>query len=338
MLNCQKTQCIVTCVTLKKKTLITTNLDKAIEALVNEDVIALPTETVYGLAGNAYSELALKKIFDLKKRPHYNPLIIHIKSVDDLQSVAVDIPEIAIKLAKEFWPGPLTLVLKKQSHIPDLVTAGKETVAIRVPNHPIALALLEKLTFPLAAPSANPFGSISPTSAQHVLNYFDDKIECILDGGECEKGIESTIIGFENEQPILYRHGAISIEEIEQSIGKVLVATTTTNNKPSAPGMLSRHYAPRTDTYLTNNVPDLIKSFPDKKIGLLLFKEEIIDENVFIQEILSKTGSVDEAAKNLYTAMHRLDNNNLDLIIAEQLPEIGVGKSINDRLKRAVKK
>lgn len=317
--------------------MITTNIDIAYQALKNEDIIAIPTETVYGLAGNALSETSLKKIFDLKKRPHYNPLIVHIKSANSLREVALDIPEAASKLANEFWPGPLTLVLKKRSHIPDLVTAGRDTVAVRVPNHPVALALLEKLDFPLAAPSANPFGSISPTTAAHVLNYFDKHLQVILDGGECEKGVESTIIGFENNQPVLYRHGSISVEEIEQLVGKVIVATTN-NSKPNAPGMLSRHYAPSTDTYLTSNVRELLQSFPGKKKGLLLFKDAISEEEGLIQEVLSQSGNMNEAANKLYAAMHRLDKSNLDIIIAERLPNVGLGRAINDRLERAVKK
>lgn len=317
--------------------MITTNINKAKKALINDEIISIPTETVYGLAGNAYSETALKKIFLLKNRPFYNPLIVHIKSADFINNVAINIPEMAMKLAKEFWPGPLTLVLEKQKHIPYLVTAGQDTVAIRVPNHPIALALLEKLEFPLAAPSANPFGSISPTTAEHVLNYFGDQLKIILDGGECSKGLESTIIGFENNHPVLYRHGSISIEEIEVCVGKVIIKTNN-DNKPNAPGMLSRHYAPSTDTYLTNNVVDLLKTFHEKKIGLLLFKNQILHKKNIVQEVLSKTGDLKEAAKNLYAALHRLDKSNLDIIIAEKFPNEGLGKTINDRLERAIKK
>jgi L-threonylcarbamoyladenylate synthase len=316
---------------------ITTNLDLAKNALNSNEIIAIPTETVYGLAGNAYSEEAIGKIFALKKRPLYNPLIVHIKSAEFLTKVACDIPELAIKLANDFWPGPLTLVLKKQAFIPDLVTAGKNTVAIRVPNHPLALNLLDQLEFPLAAPSANPFGSISPTSALHVYHYFKDDVGIILDGGECEKGIESTIIGFENNQPVVYRLGSLSIEDIESKIGKVF---TKTNNDtaPIAPGMLSRHYAPLTDTYLTNDIEKLIQSYQDKKIGLLLFHRQIKNTHVEHQEILSKSRNLKEAAKNLYAALHRLDKLNLDMIIAERLPDVGIGKTLNDKLQRATKK
>ena len=317
--------------------MLTTDIYKAKEVLLKNELVAIPTETVYGLAGNAYSESALKKIFKLKNRPFYNPLILHISSVNYLKEVAVNIPKIALKLAEEFWPGPLTLVLQKKSHISDLITSSKDTVAVRVPNHPVALALLNKLDFPIAAPSANPFGSISPTNAEHVFNYFGEAINVILDGGECEKGLESTIIGFENNNPILYRHGAISLEEIEKIVGKLII-TTNSDNSPNAPGMLSRHYAPTTDTYLTNNIAELIKCFEGRKIGLLLFKNHLQNKNIFHQEILSKTGDFNEAAKNLYAAMHRLDQNKLDVILAERLPDKGLGKTINDKLERATKK
>lgn len=317
--------------------MITKNIQYAVDELKRDGLVSIPTETVYGLAANAYNETTVKKIFELKNRPHYNPLIVHIKSADYLQHIAKEIPDIAIKLATAFWPGPLTLVLKKQEHVSDFVTAGKDTVAVRVPNHPLTLDLLNELDFPLAAPSANPFGSISPTNAAHVHAYFGDTLPVILDGGECEKGIESTIIGFENNQPILYRHGSISIEEIEKMVGKI---NTITHNdqSPNAPGMLSRHYAPKTETYLTNNVAALATCFEGKKIGLLVFKNPMHHHNIRHQEILSKTGDCAEAAKNLYAAMHRLDEQNLDVIIAERLPDEGLGKTINDKLERATKK
>jgi L-threonylcarbamoyladenylate synthase len=317
--------------------MITTDIKKAKKALKQNKLVAIPTETVYGLAGNAYDESALVEIFKLKNRPFYNPLIVHIKSASSITDVAIDIPESAMILAEKFWPGPLTLVLKKQPHISELITAGKDTVAVRVPNHPVALALLDKLNFPLAAPSANPFGSISPTNADHVFNYFGGKLEVILDGGECEKGLESTIIGFEDNQPILYRHGSISSEEIEKITGK-LSTITTSEKTPNAPGMLSRHYAPNTDTYLTNNVVELIKCFKGKRIGILVFKNQINGKGIIHKEILSNSGDLNEAAKNLYAAMHRLDENNLDVIIAERLPDVGLGKTMNDKLERATKK
>ncbi len=317
--------------------MITKNINIAIDTLNNNDVVAIPTETVYGLAGNAFSESALNKIFAVKKRPLFNPLIVHIKSIEQLESIAIEIPENAIKLAKYFWPGPLTLILKKNSAVSNLVTAGKPTVAVRVPNHPLTLSLLDSLQFPLAAPSANPFGSISPTSAKHDLNYFEKTIDVILDGGDCENGVESTIIGFEDNEPILYRHGSISIEEIELKIGKVKIHTNN-NSNPNAPGMLSRHYSPSTSIYLTNNVTEIINSFYEKKIGLLMFKNKVIADEIIHQEILSENGDMKVAAQNLYAALHRLDNCNLDVIIAEKFPDKGLGKTINDRLERAAKK
>jgi L-threonylcarbamoyladenylate synthase len=243
-----------------------------------------------------------------------------------LSEVTVDIPEKAQVLADIFWPGPMTLVLKKASHIPDIVTAGKDTVAVRVPAHPVALEILGKLEFPLAAPSANPFGSISPTCALHVHDYFGDRLKVILDGGDCQKGIESTIIGFEDGVPIIYRLGSLSIDQIEHKIGPIKTKMYNDNTAPEAPGMLSRHYAPSTETILTDE---------DKQMGLLLFEDynnNVAKEN---QEILSKNGDVIEAAKNLYAAMHRLDRLNLDIIIAQRFPNIGLGMTLNDKLQRA---
>jgi L-threonylcarbamoyladenylate synthase len=315
---------------------ISKELDLAKNLLENDEVVAIPTETVYGLAGNIFSEKAIKKIFETKKRPFFNPLIVHVHSLACLETICSEIPLKAKLLANNFWPGPLTLVLKKQNSISDLVTGGKDTVAVRIPNHFLTLELLSKLDFPLAAPSANPFGSISPTSAEHVANYFSNTLPLVLDGGNCENGIESTIIGFENEDPILYRLGAISREEIESVIGPILLKNNN-QNAPEAPGMLTRHYAPLTKTILVNDVKKEIEKYPTKKIGLLLFNNVTIDKEDVVIEILSKKGSLKEATANLYAAMHRLDTQNLDLIIAQKFPEIDLGNSINDRLERATK-
>jgi L-threonylcarbamoyladenylate synthase len=304
--------------------------------LINGDIIALPTETVYGLAANIYLDSALEKVFKLKKRPSYNPLIIHISNAGILEQIAKNIPAKARELANVFWPGPLTLVLEKQDQIPNRITAGKPTVAVRVPNHPIALQLLESLNFPLAAPSANPFGSLSPTSAKHVALYFKEEINFILDGGPCFCGLESTIIGFENDKPILYRHGAISIEEIEKIIGPIKIKNQNSKN-PSAPGMLTRHYAPKTQIQINDDISLALAQNPDKKIGVLSFKKNKKIKTEIHQEVLSISGDLNEASKNLYAALHRLDQMNLDLIISSFFPEKGLGKTINDRLKRAIK-
>lgn len=318
--------------------MISEDLQKAIEILKNNELVAIPTETVYGLAGNIYSEAAISKIFKLKNRPFFNPLIVHIHSVKQLIELTSYIPPKAQLLAKAFWPGALTLVLKKNFNVPDLITAGKDSVAIRMPNHPVTLALLAQLNFPLAAPSANPFGCISPTKTIHVEDYFGDRLQMVLDGGDCENGIESTIIGFETDTPVLYRLGAISIEVIENVIGPVEIKNKTETTTPDAPGMLSKHYAPLTATYIETNVEACIESFSDKKIGLLLFSKKIDHPKIVHQEILTVNKDLKEAASNLYAALHILDKLNLDIIIVERLPDIGLGKSINDRLERAAKK
>jgi L-threonylcarbamoyladenylate synthase len=318
-------------------TIITTHIQPATSFLDNGDLIAIPTETVYGLAANAFDPIAVQKIFELKKRPSYNPLIVHIKDLDSADEVAQNIPQTAKLLAKTFWPGPLTLVLEKKSIIPDIITAGKNTVAVRVPNHPLVLQLLANLKYPLAAPSANPFGSISPTEPNHVFNYFNGKLPLILDGGKCAKGIESTIIGFNNETPILYRHGSISVEQIEDVTGKIEIAVKD-NSSPIAPGMLSKHYAPKTTTYLSSDIKKDLAHFSNKKIGVLLFKEALPEMPNTVQLVLSTTGSFDEAARNLYAAMHQLDALQLDAIIVERVPHIDLGRSINDRLERAISK
>ena len=317
--------------------MITKDITRALQILRQDNLIAIPTETVYGLAANAFSERAVEKIFAMKKRPLFNPLIVHISSAGYLEKVAQHIPPAALTLAKTFWPGPLTLVLEKQSVIPDLVSAGKDTVALRVPDHPLTLELLSKLDFPLAAPSANPFGSISPTHPEHVQAYFGEKLEVILDGGPCKKGIESTIIGFENEQPIIYRMGSLSLESIEKKVGPIQMQTKS-DDAPAAPGMLSRHYAPSTKTYLSDKVEQMITSFAGKRIGLLSFQEPIRNDSIVHQEVLSPSGDMEEAARNLYSAMHRLDQIGLDVILAERMPDEGLGRVINDKLERASEK
>jgi L-threonylcarbamoyladenylate synthase len=309
-------------------------ISKAATLLQNGEVVAIPTETVYGLAANAFSDKAVIQIFQIKNRPLFNPLIVHIKSIEYLNVIATNIPPIAYQLAKQFWPGPLTLVLEKKSNISDVVTSGKNTVGVRIPSHPIALALLEELDFPLAAPSANPFGYISPTTSEHVRSQLGDKIAYILEGGSCERGIESTIIGFENNKPILYRVGAISNEEIEKCIGKLAVKNTASAS-PEAPGMINKHYSPRTKFIVSENIQqDIIENF-DLNVGFLLFKNEnqFLPSTKYIQ--LSNTKNLVEAASNLYSAMHQLDVMNFDVIYAEKCPEKELGITINDRLYRA---
>lgn len=316
--------------------IISKDILKAVELLNAEEIVAIPTETVYGLAGNIYSEKAVSAIFETKKRPFFNPLIVHIPSIDKLNDIVDYIPEKAKLLAEAFWPGPITLVLKKRNSIPNLITAGKDTVAVRVPNHPLTLKLLNHLDFPLAAPSANPFSSISPTTAQHVETYFKHNIKMVLDGGACISGIESTIIGFENDEPIIYRLGSTAIEDIESVVGKIEIKNKE-EISPNAPGMLERHYAPKTKTVLTDNILETLNLYKDKRIGLITFQSEIEKSTIDVQIALSKIGSLSESASKLYDVLHQLDKMYLDVIIAEKFPDYGLGKSINDRLSRATK-
>ena len=317
-------------------TQISSDISKAIELLNKEDVVAIPTETVYGLAGNIYSEKAIRKIFQVKQRPLFNPLIVHIPSIDHLEKIVREFPVKAQKLAEAFWPGSLTLILPKRLNIPEIVTGGKDTVGVRIPNHPVTLSLLKQLSFPLAAPSANPYNRISPTSSDHVKAYFENTLSMVLEGGECKNGIESTIIGFENNEAILYRLGGISVEDIEKIIGKIQIRNKS-DTTPNAPGMLAKHYAPKTKMFLLDDLDKFIENNKSKKIGILKFKENLNTASVEHIEILSKSGDLKEAASKLYSTLHKLDSLNLDLIVAERFPDVGLGKSINDRLERATK-
>jgi L-threonylcarbamoyladenylate synthase len=313
------------------------NLAPAIALLKANDVVAIPTETVYGLAGNAYSGEALRKIFRVKNRPLHNPLIVHIAEVSRVSEIAFDIPELAWQLLERFSPGPLTLLLPKQPIISDLVTAGLSRVAVRIPAHPLALELLQNLDFPLAAPSANPFGYISPTTPEHVFRQLGGRIAYILDGGICDKGIESTVVGFEDGKPVIHRLGAISEEDIRK-VATEAVVINKENTAPASPGMLPYHYSPATRLVLAEPSEGLLHQFDPDDVGVVAFTRywpNIPERN---QIILSGTGNPDEAARNLYSALHALDAMNLKLIVAEKLPERGLGRAVNDRLRRAAAK
>jgi L-threonylcarbamoyladenylate synthase len=317
--------------------MISTDIQLAAQFLNNEGIVGIPTETVYGLAANAFSERAILKIFDIKQRPTTNPLILHIKNYEELKNVGTDIPEMAHQLAKTFWPGPLTLLVKKQKQISNLVTADQNTVAVRVPNHPLTLELLHSIAFPLVAPSANPFTRISPTKAIHVDDYFDTKIDMVLDGGSCSAGVESTIVGFDQNQVIVYRLGAISIEEIEKITGNVTLLQSG-HKKTTTPGMFKKHYAPTTKIILTSNVQHELNLWKDMKIGVLVFQQALQNVPLTQQKILSPEGDLKIATANLYNSLHELDSLNLDLIIAERFPDEGLGRTLNDRLTRATQK
>ena len=303
---------------------------KAKALLEKGELVAIPTETVYGLAGNALDTAAVTKIFTVKDRPQFDPLIVHVADLEQAIKYSEEIPAKARLLTQKFWPGPLTLLLKRKAIIPDLVTSGLDTVGVRYPDHSLTRKLLHSISFPLAAPSANPFGYISPTRPEHVNEQLGDKISYILDGGPCTIGIESTIVGFKNDHAVVYRLGGLSIEIIEQVVGKVSVQLHSSSN-PTAPGQLKSHYAP-TKKVVLGNLPDLIEQHSKSAFAILSYQTDFKTTHQFI---LSPSGKPEEAAQHLFTGLRTLDKMPVDIILAELVPEIGLGRAINDRLRRA---
>lgn len=298
--------------------MITTELQLAQTSLEKGDIIGLPTETVYGLAGNAFDETAIKKIYAIKERPANNPLIVHVASIDQATQFIESFPAPLLKLAERFWPGPLTLLLEKTDQIPTIVTAGSNRVAIRIPNHPITLALLKNLSFPLVAPSANPYTRISPTRAEQVEEYFGDRIGPILQGGPCQQGLESTIVGMEDEQVVVYRLGALSVEQLEQVVGHVSLRNRS-NTMQLAPGMAKKHYSPKTLLVLVDDIHRYQEEHPEQKIGVFLYGDE----------------SPETVAPTFYSRLQEMDKAGYEVLIAKSFPDTGLGRTLNDRLQRA---
>lgn len=304
-------------------------------------LVAFPTETVYGLGASALDERALARIFEVKGRPRFDPLIVHIANRTWLARLVTEFPPQAEKLAARFWPGPLTLVLRKTPAVPDLATAGLPTVAVRIPDNEVALQLLRAADLPIAAPSANPFGQISPTSAAHVREQLGDRIDFILDGGSCRIGVESTVLQLTGDQPVLLRPGGTTLEDIESVIGKVQVHAGERPVAPSgglaSPGMLPQHYAPRTPLILRDKaaLSGGTAVSPGRRAGLLAFQMPGDLTGFECVEALSPAGDLREAAANFFAALRRLDAAGLDLIVAELFPETGLGRALNDRLRRA---
>jgi L-threonylcarbamoyladenylate synthase len=311
---------------------ITNSIDKAAALLVAGEVVAIPTETVYGLAGNLFNPSAVEKIYTLKNRPRNNPLIVHVKDLEATLPLITEFPKPLQQLAEKYWPGPLTVLLKKSKLVPDSITAGSDFVAIRVPAHPLTKQLLEQIPFPLVAPSANPFTRISPTKAEHVEHYFGDSIPCILDGGSCSVGLESTIIGMNNDTPLLYREGVLGKLLLESLIGPI-EKFNPQKNTILTPGQWPRHYAPLTKTILCKR--EEIMLHVKDNTGIIIYKEPLLSVNTNQQHILSETGSLVEAAKNLYQILHHVDKQKYETIICEMLPQEELGNTINERLKRA---
>ena len=319
-----------------KYTMITSDIAFVKAQLEQGEVVGIPTETVYGLAANIYNEQAIAKIFSTKGRPNTNPLIVHVKSMEQARTLVSYFPPKASLLAERFWPGSLTLILPKSELISDAITAQQSTVAIRMPNHHTTLALLETLDFPLAAPSANPYNRISPTCAAHVEDYFPQI--SILEGGNCEAGVESTILSFEGDEVVLLRHGAISMEQIEEVVGRILDRTSS-ESVHLAPGRSKKHYSPLCELIISYEPLFMLSAVQQKKVAILWFKEVKIESpKVAINHILSPSGSFQEAAANMYDALHQLEKSGVDLIIVERLPNVDLGRTINDRFERAAAK
>ncbi len=322
------------------------NIDYCVRLLKNDDIIGIPTETVYGLGGNALKEKSVRRIFQTKGRPLIDPLIVHCKDLESTDSIAVSNQRFRT-LAEAFWPGPLTLIVPKKKRVPDIVTAGLDSVAIRVPRHPVFLSLLEKIDFPLAVPSANPFGYVSPTLAEHVQRTLGKKIKAILDGGPCEVGLESTILDLRNpEKPVLLRQGPITASQISKCLDCMVVAGTNKKNDDqsaqSAPGQLTRHYSPKTKVDLLENGSVQKENSTvfhiDSSTALVCNQKPewyVNQSNIYW---LSETGNADEMARNLFALIQKLDGQQLQKIYVEKAPSEKLGLAINDRLERAAAK
>ncbi|WP_269526344.1 L-threonylcarbamoyladenylate synthase [Coraliomargarita parva] len=319
------------------------NLERCARHLEAGELVGVPTETVYGLAGDASREDAVRKIFTVKGRPLIDPLIVHVPSLEAARKYAALNPA-AEALAARFWPGPLTLVLPKKAIIPDIVTAGLPSVAIRCPAHPVFRALLERLDFPVAAPSANPFSYISPTTAAHVDLHLGHKIAATLDGGECQHGVESTIVDLRTpETPAILRYGPISPESISETLGSPvrLPAKTNQRSAQAAPGTLEKHYSPRTRVTLLEHGSAhdrIFELLSGNQTALILNRRPDRDHPTGAVYWLSEDGNLAEQAKHLYSLLHRLDAMDFKEIFIEAAVDEGLGRSINDRLKRAAAK
>ncbi len=305
-------------------------IERAASILKNGGLVAFPTETVYGLGASALNPKAVARVFEVKNRPSFDPFIVHIANSSNLEQLCSKVGSKADKLIEAFWPGPLTLVLPKSELIPDIVTAGNTSIAVRMPSHPIALELIRQSGLPIAAPSANPFSRLSPTTAAHVESQIGAKIDLIIDGGSCSIGVESTVIEL-GEEAVLLRPGGITIEELEAVIGPVRNSFSST--KPHSPGQLLHHYSPNTRLKIVENekiiIPEGINA------GLLSFRGNGNNSRFKKVEVLSESGDLYQAASNLFSALHRLDVSDLDIIYAESIPESGIGMAIMDRLKKA---
>lgn len=310
------------------------------------EVIAFPTETVYGLGGNAMMDDAIEKIFTAKGRPSDNPLIVHVASKEQVRALVMEIPALAEKLMDAFWPGPLTIVLPSNNSVSQRVTANLPTVAVRIPDHPVALVLLEEANVPVAAPSANVSGKPSPTTAQHVKHDLNGKIKGIVDGGKTGVGVESTVIDCTEAIPVILRPGGITKEQLEHVAGPVKVdpALEQEGNTPRSPGVKYTHYAPNAEMYLVAEYPKRLQRFVDtyrqegKRVGVLTTEEAVSN---YEADLILPSGfreDLETVASQLYATLRQFDEHDIDIILAETFPKQGVGEAIMNRLEKAAGK
>ena len=318
----------------------------AAHILQSGDLVAFPTETVYGLGADATQASAVQRIYDVKGRPAENPLIVHVASIEEALQL-VDLSDQTVRgrfeKLRDFWPGPLTVVLPRGSNIPEIVTAGLATLAVRIPGDAIALELLRATKRPIAAPSANRSGFVSPTTAEHVQESLGDEVRLILDGGPCDVGIESTIVSLVGQSPKLLRPGVITAEQLSQRLGSLEVPTSAGGRNGSsqhkhtilAPGMMAKHYAPRTRLVFRGVVDP--QSYPPR-VGLISFSRatDHADQSEYASVVsVSATGKLEEVAAGLFRALREMDKHGLDLIVVDTCPDEGIGRAIMDRLRRA---
>lgn len=308
-------------------------IKEAAAVICRGGLVAFPTETVYGLGADACNPLAVARIFEVKRRPRIDPIIVHVEDPRSAHLYGVFPKHITEPLMRRFWPGPLTLVVPKTDLVPAIVTAGLDTVAIRMPSHSAALALIRTAGRALAAPSANLFGCVSPTEARHVAEQLSDRIDLILDGGRCPVGIESTVLSLAEEPPRILRAGGIPREALVAVLGAVDWPTEA-QGRPRAPGQLARHYSTITPLAIAREGDREAEPHADERVGLLALLPPQDAERYAAVEVLSPSGDLREAAANLFAALHRLDSMNLDRLVARPVPEQGLGVAILDRLRR----
>jgi len=303
----------------------------------NGGLVAFPTETVYGLGANAFDENAVSEIFRIKGRQQDNPLIVHVASLNEVEVLVKDTPGTFRIIAEAFWPGPLTLVMKKNANIPMITTAGLDIVAIRMPEHPAALALIRACGKPLAAPSANPSGKPSPTKARHVMNDLKGKIPYILDGGDCRVGLESTVLDLVNKRPRILRPGGVTYEELRDVLSDVEAASPVLDKTPRSPGMKYRHYAPKAPLTVVLGPPgvtaEYIKGQMSSKTAALMFDDYRLDDPSVVT--FGPSTDLSTQANRLFGALRKLDNMDISVIYAQSPDEKGIGRAIANRIKKA---